>query len=261
MGTEQELYSTEYEKTFRQEEENLYEALFKNSGKKLRYKFNEYYNALSEKLSALTGKSNDAENSFTIDIFLDELAKGFENKGKEYDLEPVTSFLNDHLEKLRKKYPSAANDWSRKKIAEFLGNYFGLKNFIKKCEKVHGRDFESADDLLEALSAEENEEGIGIVNKTYPVFWTGGENKTQFVQLIYGLHKAKLLNNGEGEITKIVTQLAEMLNVDLGKGWQKNHSDSIHRNSYGYKPTIFEQISSAYLSYFEQQIKKRKENQ
>ncbi|MBA3664570.1 MAG: RteC domain-containing protein [Bacteroidetes bacterium] len=96
---------------------------------------------------------------------------------------------------------------------------------------------------------------------SYAVTWTGKkDNKNEFVQLIYGLHKAGFINGGDGEITKIVESLAGVFKIDLGKGWQANHSSSIHRANKDYQPPIFDKIRDAYEQYVEEQteIKKKK---
>jgi glutamyl/glutaminyl-tRNA synthetase len=94
---------------------------------------------------------------------------------------------------------------------------------------------------------------------TYSVKWTGKkDNKNEFVQLIYGLHKAGLINEGKGEITKIIEALAEDFKVDLGKGWQANHSSSIHRAKEDYQPRIFHKIQLAYGQYIAEQLTLKK---
>lgn len=86
----------------------------------------------------------------------------------------------------------------------------------------------------------------------HSIKWTGSEkNKNEFVQLIYGLHEAGLLNDGKGEITKITEAISEMLELDLGKHWQSNLSASIHKANSDYLPPIFDKIKSAYLKYSE----------
>ena len=82
------------------------------------------------------------------------------------------------------------------------------------------------------------------------VKWTGEkDNRNEFVQLIYGLHQAKLINKGEGEITKIVEELATLFQVNLGNSWQSNLSASIHKTKNGSNPQIFSKIRSAYEEY------------
>ncbi len=99
------------------------------------------------------------------------------------------------------------------------------------------------------------------VSLKHAIKWTGSEkNKNEFVQLIYGLHEAGLINDGKGEITKITETLAEILGLDLGKNWQSNLSASIHKAKMEYQPPIFDTIKNAYLKYAEKLAyeKKRK---
>lgn len=96
---------------------------------------------------------------------------------------------------------------------------------------------------------------------TVQLDWTGSEkNKNEFVQLIYGLHQAGLINNGKGEITKITETLAETFGLDLGKNWQSNHSASIHKAKKDYQPPIFDKIKDSYLKYSKTLAYERKEN-
>lgn len=93
------------------------------------------------------------------------------------------------------------------------------------------------------------------------IIWSGSEkNKNEFVQLIYGLHQAGLINNGKGEVTKLTVQLAEIVGLDLGNNWQSNLSASIHKAKMEYQPPIFDKIKDGYLKYAEKLAyeKKRK---
>lgn len=88
------------------------------------------------------------------------------------------------------------------------------------------------------------------LNNSTLIKWTGSrENRNEFVQLIYGLHSAGYINNGKGEITKIVEFLACNFDLDLSKNWQSNHSSSIHKSKNDYEPKIFNSIKDAYKDY------------
>jgi hypothetical protein len=88
---------------------------------------------------------------------------------------------------------------------------------------------------------------------SYPFKWTtpapAKDNKNEFVQLIYGLHRAGFINSGKGEITKIVEAAADVFDVKLGQNWQSNHSASIHKAKHNYQPLIFHKIREAYQQY------------
>lgn len=80
--------------------------------------------------------------------------------------------------------------------------------------------------------------------------WTGSrDNKNEFVQLVYGLHTSGYINNGKGEITKIVELLANIFDLELSKNWQSNHSSSIHKSKNDYEPKIFTNLQDAYKDY------------
>ena len=161
--------------------------------------------------------SSESQNEENYDYF-------FALMLRQMSLQNITQFLDYHSEK-------------------FEGNFH---EFLKLCLLEH-------DNLLDTKSISvangwlmqnaNKEKGIGIDLK---IKWTGDENKNQFVQLIYGLYKAKLLNNGEGEITKIIEDLSNLLKVDLNKNWQSNHSGSIHQQNNDYNPEIFDKRKNAY---------------
>ena len=82
------------------------------------------------------------------------------------------------------------------------------------------------------------------------------ENETEFVQFVYGLHKAGYLTNTGDTITKIVPQVAEAFNLKLGKNWQSNLSESVHGRNNDYNPEIFGKIAEGYNRYKDEQAKK-----
>ncbi len=132
-----------------------------------------------------------------------------------------------------------------RKLLKFLIRAIGQQEIQKRLPTM----FDEKKDLTE-----------GKVNSvSYPVKWTSQkDNKNEFVQLIYSLHKAGLINEGRGEITKIIEKLAEVFKIDLGKGWQANHSSSIHRAKQNYQPLIFHKIQSAYQQYISEQLTLKK---
>ena len=101
-----------------------------------------------------------------------------------------------------------------------------------------------------------DQEEISEQPEKVEIKWTNGNNKTDFVKLIYGFHKAKLINNGKGDITKIVESLGHEFNVELGKGWQSNLSKNknVRNNDYD-SLEIFDRIKSAYESYLKEKNK------
>ena len=120
-----------------------------------------------------------------------------------------------------------------------------MNRFIKKTSSrlYFERDFLLLEREPEFKMDEKVQTGSGIN-------WTGSrDTKNEFVQMVYGLHRAGLINGGKGEITKIVETLAPVFNIELGKNWQSNHSASIHKVNRDYQPPVFDKIKDAYLQY------------
>lgn len=101
-----------------------------------------------------------------------------------------------------------------------------------------------------------------IKKQHHPIVkWTGTkDNKNEFVQLVYGLYQAGYINEGKGEITKIVETLSDVFNIPLGENWQSNHSASIHKVKNDYQAPIFRKIQEAYQQYTESLIESKKRN-
>lgn len=80
-------------------------------------------------------------------------------------------------------------------------------------------------------------------------------NKTEFVQLFYALHKAGYI---EGEITKVIEASAVFFNLELSEHWQSNLSANIHR--FIKQPVIFDNLKKAYTAHSDklQQVKYEK---
>jgi hypothetical protein len=91
--------------------------------------------------------------------------------------------------------------------------------------------------------------GSEDINKL-KIEWTG--NKTDFYKLVYSLHKSNQINNGEGDITKIVEAVAEMFNLKLANSWQSSFSQHKNDNNNGYDHfEIFELLKKTYQSILE----------
>lgn len=166
---------------------------------------------------------------------------------KEPDDSPAQKFedendISDYLADEKKELKQLAAD--EKRLIRLLVRFVAFQEIEKR--------------LPDILNMADKKAGKGD-SGLYPVKWTSvKDNKNDFVQLIYGLHKAGYLNKGKGEITKIVERLADTLQVDLGKNWQSNLSSSIHKSKHGYEPPIFNKIKQAYQYYAEDQITAKK---
>lgn len=113
--------------------------------------------------------------------------------------------------------------------------------------------------LLKLKQEIAGQEPLGRAGVNYTIRWTGN-HKNEFVQLIYALHQAKLINEGKGEITRIVETLAEAFNVQLGHNWQSNLSGSIHKRNRDYEPPIFKTIETAYKEYSSRLLNEKRQN-
>jgi hypothetical protein len=91
------------------------------------------------------------------------------------------------------------------------------------------------------------------------VIWKG-KSQTEFVQLIYMLFHSKLVSNESNLITKLVPEIAELLNFKLTENWKNDISSSIHKTKIGYQPPILEKLRSAFDSYKDEKIDKKRKN-
>ena len=134
-----------------------------------------------------------------------------------------------------------------RRLIKMLVTYTAYKNVQKRFDTL----FEDTETVIEDK---------GLIVK-YPIKWTAvKDNKNEFVQLIYGLHKAGYINEGKGEITKITEALASVFDVKLAKGWQSNHSTSIRNASGKYEPAIFRKIQEAYKKHMGEILEHKKKN-
>ncbi len=81
------------------------------------------------------------------------------------------------------------------------------------------------------------------------VKWTNGINKNDFVKLIYAMHEARLINSGNGEITKIVEALAPIFDIELND-WQSNFSKGLNVGEPDFNTdSFFDKLKNSYLDY------------
>jgi hypothetical protein len=95
-------------------------------------------------------------------------------------------------------------------------------------------------------------------NKKLKIQWTNGRNKNEFVKIVYALFHAKLINNGEGNITEIIKELDEFFNVGLGNNYNSNLSTHILDTSGENEMKIFKRMSDAF-EHYANEVKERKE--
>lgn len=80
------------------------------------------------------------------------------------------------------------------------------------------------------------------------LFWTG--DKVDFIKLIYALFHAKLINNGEGKITQIVSEASQYFNVKYNPKGADLSVSLYNAEQNGYeKFTIGKDIESGFYTY------------
>lgn len=114
-----------------------------------------------------------------------------------------------------------------------------INNFIVLQAKQWGVIFEN--DLIIKLQTSSKKEHL----KELKVYWNF-TNTNDFVRLVYALHKAKKINNGEGFITQIVPEIALNWKILLSKNWLDTHSKSIRRSSRAVNLGILEILDKEY---------------
>jgi hypothetical protein len=126
------------------------------------------------------------------------------------------------------------------------------KNYGERDLRDH---FKSPIDGAKTLAAEFQIES----HKPTEIEWTGDPKtgKLDFIKLIYGMHHAGLLNNGEGEITKITESVAYHFNVKLGKSWQSSLTRNRQERNIDYDHfKVFKEIQESYAKYMERKDQK-----
>ena len=188
--------------------------------------------------------------------------------------------LVEYVELLKAEHKAqfeSPNDFRQKLLLILMGDYnisyeLALKYLSEENEKEDMSSVEQCE-LLLIVTLAKNEfiqflnQRTGIVHnfiqkkekerlvpklpEPLRVLQWNGTNETEFVQFVYGLfHAGKIgMTEGENEITKLVPQMAKLLNFELGEYWQGNHSKSIHNRNKDYEPSIFTEILNGYKKY------------
>lgn len=186
------------------------------------------------------------KSGVTIDEILEDLKRRY-----GYHDEAFAGHINKHADLTiyyvndeDRRFTLLASD--KRKLLKFLVRYMAIQQIKERLSSL-------------SIKADKTSQAENIT--LYPVIWTGSRNNNnEFVQLVYGLHEAGYLNEGNGEITKIIESLASILKISLGKGWQSNLSSSIHKSKKDYEPPVFEKIKQAYLRYADDLIMAKKTN-
>ena len=200
-----------------------------------------------------------------VNQYKEDLFESWERKGRKYKRNLVSNFIKFdvselkeyHLQKIQEGNNSEDYTWesefihdsSSKDILKMFAQYYSTDIFI---EQHPLRESYTSQPIKFGKKSilEKREETI----KKGLVKWTNGKNKTDFVKIIYGMYHAGLINNGDGEITKIVPYLGEIFNVELSKkSWEGNHTThkTNARMSPEQKLLVFDKIKDAYRKYLE----------
>lgn len=183
------------------------------------------------------------------------------NKPFNYFIEKYNSGENieNTLSKVKTDYPEAmkiAPEKDERETVELIPLGIEeetlLKDFPKEVQKIiiFFAGYLALNEISIRIPEYLNPREKNTLLKNSQLKWTASKDtKNEFVQLIYGLHQAGFINNGQGEITKITEVLSEVFGLDLGKNWQSNHSASIHKANSDYQPQIFDKIKQAYIGY------------
>lgn len=86
----------------------------------------------------------------------------------------------------------------------------------------------------------------------------GGNEQTEFIQLIYALIESGYIVDKEriGK-NKIVARLSRFFNFSLNKNWPDALSSSIHDRNNDYKPEIFRKLDEAWERYRDLRLSKK----
>ncbi|MEO9209685.1 MAG: RteC domain-containing protein [Ginsengibacter sp.] len=189
----------------------------KDGTEKSKYEYD--YNYTFKNIKKMIRAKTEQEK---LDIYLNEI------RTKEQTIVPqleiTTQIIDVNEQDDRKWFKALVRYQTRKEFSEFLdkGDHEAINEKTKK-----------------KLVDPEKTKKI--------VTWTNGNNTNDFVKLIYTLHEAKLINKGNGEITKIVESLAPVFGIEL-KDWQSNFSKGIHAQRLDYNHgAFFENLKKTYV--------------
>ncbi len=200
------------------------------------------YNLYSYKESCILSYKDSYDHSF-FDFF-------FALKLLTVDIMKMKDFFNYHLE--------LSFDNNKDNYKDFLQDLLTKYGHILKNGKI---EIVLNNYILGGLTTADNNIGQNIPPNSSIIQWTNPDNKNDFVKIIYALHEAKLINDGEGEITKIVEYLGNVFNVGLASSWKTNLAKSINNQNSDYnQKKIFELLGDVYLNYAQirnEKLKKR----
>ena len=109
---------------------------------------------------------------------------------------------------------------------ETIANIAATKSFLTAYYKSKDNKRETRDDKSDIL-------------------WKG-ESQIEFILLIMSLYESKMISNSDDKINKLINQVADVFNFDLGSNWRSLLSETLKERVEDYKPTIIEKIESGF---------------
>ncbi len=131
-------------------------------------------------------------------------------------------------------------------IQEKYQCYFGDQTYKNSYNQYYYLTDEQLVSPNEKIVNKVIDNSIVLVNDNTPrIKWTGSKN--DLYKLVYSLHELKLINDGEGDITKIIPVIGHILGVEIKGSWQSSFSQ--HRNSNNNDYNHFELFDNLKESY------------
>jgi hypothetical protein len=119
-------------------------------------------------------------------------------------------------------------------------------------------EFSATKEILKYI---EDQREIEIENLANEKLHWGGNQQTEFAQLIYALFESGYIVDKDkvGKI-KIVERMSTFLNFPLTKNWRDDLSSSIHDRNSDYVPDIFKNIQSGWDTYRDKRLETKRKN-
>jgi hypothetical protein len=119
-----------------------------------------------------------------------------------------------------------------------------LKSFQKYFELTDGTPINLSPQIQQSFNNTISNLDKSDSNK---IKWTGDKN--DLYKLVYTLHALELINDGKGDITKIIPVIGSLLGVEIKDSWQSSFSQHRNSNNNDYNHfELFENLKNAYKS-------------
>jgi hypothetical protein len=119
-----------------------------------------------------------------------------------------------------------------------------LKSFQKYFELTDGTPLNLSPQISHSFNEAKSQLDKSDLNK---IKWTGDKN--DLYKLVYSLHALKLINEGKGDITKIIPVIGSLLGVEIKDSWQSSFSQHRNSNNNDYNHfELFDKLKESYKS-------------